>query len=292
MQHVHDAIQTYHSYVTKFNSEFSAKLDPIKKVQRQGSTTLAIVVIESIEDLIKVKQNSTKAIAILKGRLESISDTGTAPQALPYNQQREQDPDWKPLYSKPEFTSRAKLSKDECMILARIMSPRSFILSPVGDTRETPETIQITNTDSQHILEHRFSAQEDGANRWYKGFVSERRRILGHITFAAGTTMPIALIMFDGKFNNHAEKYEADPITHVKFEEIPMKASENRIHEAINLSKTSLKQTESDYFLNKAIILSGEAIRAWYIDPELSFLSAWRICRNNCKKRLQKRTSC
>ena len=67
------------------------------------------------------------------------------------------------------------------------------------------------------------------------------------------------------------------------FDDLPYQDIVNNIYNAPDTANKTLTLGESDILLDKAIILSGEAIRAWFI-PELSFFSAWRSIETIAKR--------
>jgi len=175
------------------------------------------------------------------------------------------------LFESEEYKRRDTLQNNECVILAHLI-PNKYI--PVAS--RVP--IETTISDSKKILKisflHNYKKKSD---IWSKGFVSRERIITGHIIFWAGTYVPICMLHFDKTLISGTKIYENSSfMTYPLFDRFGAKKIEENIHNAATLATASIKLTESDYLLDRAILFSGEAIQYFYAVPEFSFLSAWR----------------
>lgn len=203
---------------------------------------------------------------------------------VPANQNSfENSTDWKDLYRAKQFRNRSKLKNNECVILAHVLLHRSLTIAP-SNPNEWPAQVNFTTKDSRNILKFKFTDENPtDASRWYRGFVSARRRLVGHMTFCSGTAIPMSIILFDKQSYNQNDKYEPNAITYPQFDNIPIKKSIDKIRKLIKFVNGTLKSTKNKYLIDKSVIFSGEAIRFFYTAPELSFFSAWRSIESIAK---------
>lgn len=186
------------------------------------------------------------------------------------------------LYNQTEYVNRNALQDSEYFMLAHL-TPNQFvhIAIPNQSTNQLP---QITAQDSQKVIKLKSDLYQDSTERWYKGFVPMRRRVQGHLLFAAGAEFSISLIMFDRSSYMHKDILDPFFTSDLPvFDDVLPNEIISNIHNAPDIANKTLALGDIDILLDKAIIFSGEAIRAWFI-PELSFFSAWRSIETMAKR--------
>jgi uncharacterized protein YutE (UPF0331/DUF86 family) len=198
--------------------------------------------------------------------------------------------DFKILHAQKEFKKRNTLRKSECYILVNLMATTHYNLRFVNIAEVG--SINFNKKDSKNVLKHKFIDRNSPSERWFRGFVPEKRRVLGHVIFVAGISIPLSFLMFDKRYPKmnptvYRDKHEAPISTYPKFDDLPDRKIESNVRNATKLAKETLKLTKNEYLLDKAIILSGEAVDSWFI-PELSFFSAWRSVETIAKFQFMK----
>ena len=185
------------------------------------------------------------------------------------------------LYKQPEYLNRGNLSESEYYIIANLPSGQPLHIAADGSYNGSLP--RITEEDSKKIVKLK-SNKCKGSERWFKGFISMKRRIQGHLLFAAGTTISISMLMFDKNMWSHQEILEPffDAIL-PKFDDDTYESIVNKIRNSTEMAQKTLDLGEHDVLLDKALVLSGEAIGSWFI-TELSFFSAWRSIETMAKR--------
>ncbi len=163
--------------------------------------------------------------------------------------------------------NRTNLSDNESKIIARLL-PTTFTIA----TSSQPLDIIITEDASQKIIKYSLCKQSP-SDSWYN-FRVMTRQIQRYTSFLCGANLPLALLYFDKSNNGPHFVTDGDP------RDFPLFDSENNIHKDVSLLpdklNTLLKETGSNYFIKRAISLSGEAILQWFEDPEAILLNAWK----------------
>ena len=117
------------------------------------------------------------------------------------------------LYNQPEYIKRNTLANSEYYMLAHL-TPNQFVHIAIPN-QSINQLLQITVQDSQKIIKLKSGLYSDPKERWFKGFVYMRRRIQGHLFFAAGTGVSISMIMFDK--SNYLHEETVDPFFNATF---------------------------------------------------------------------------
>ncbi len=187
------------------------------------------------------------------------------------------------LYNQPEYKNRQQLPDSDYYVIAHL-NPNKFIDIAYPENNNEDETLRkITVEDSRKIVKLKQNMYIDLKDRWFKGFVYMRKRIVGHMLFAASAQLSISMIMFDNK-QEHKDTIDFSPGALPLFDDnISYKEVISRAHNASDIANQTLKLSENDALLDKAIILSGEAILSWF-NAEASFFSAWRSIETIAKR--------
>ena len=191
------------------------------------------------------------------------------------------DIDLKYLYSDLEFRKKDILKRNECIMLATLMKPEKdyfrFVIysNPKYYSRENTGILNITDNECKNILKYKFIDKNNPKNRWQRGIVSARRRVLAHMTFCAGTKVPIAILTFDSAGLVYPEKYRRAELGYPNFDNCSVEDILRSVNACTSSAERTLNSTKKDYLLDKALMLSGEAITFFYSGSENSFLSAY-----------------
>lgn len=203
-------------------------------------------------------------------------------------------PHYKSLYNQREFKTRKNLRCNKYFILAHLVvtekhSPYHIASINPNEQHENPNLgfINITKRDSSKILKFKFRDPiKNNLNHYNNTFVPQFRRILGHILFCSGTLVSISMIAFNKNSYYQNEYIRPYYMAYAKFDDIPNRKAVSNTKNSALLAMKTINLGNSDYLLDRAIMLSGEAIGAWHIQ-ELSLFSAWRSIETMAKRKFR-----
>ena len=187
----------------------------------------------------------------------------------------EDDPNYGLLYKQDCFKNRINLQDNESIVIARFLPTEIFIASGEGQIN-----FEITNEMSEKIIQYKLT-KPSYSDSWYN-FLICSRHIQRVSAFLSGVKLPIAFLYFDkpnaGPHFVSENDYRVFPL----FDETSFLKENNGLLEKMN---ELLCYAEKDYFIKRAVDLSGEAILQWFEDPEATLLNAWRSIEILAKRR-------
>ncbi len=202
------------------------------------------------------------------------------------------NPVYKVLFAQKEFRNRTGLKANEYYLLAHLMmtekyAPYHIVSTNPQESQEDPNLgfVHISKEDTVKAFKFKFrDAIKGNIGRYNNTLVPQFRRVLGHILFCSGALVSVSMVAFDKTFHYEKEYVAPYVMAYPKFDDIKTAKAVANIRNAAMLATKTVGLGNRDYLLDRAILLSGEAIGAWHVQ-ELSLFSAWRAIETMAKRR-------